>query len=615
MIIPDKDVEGFVGETIRLCTPDTMDRLQRGAFFRNIYLTGDENGDAAIFNKSFDSIEDVTSYLCSSIDLRYLVKFPGGGSPVQRAQAQATSEELLDQSRATDLDTMFEEATRWSLVTGKTFLKMLWTVNGLEPHLVMPEHMGVLRGDINDLDHQEAFVHSTYVTQSQFALLIKDHPERDKIYKRVIQFASTPRSADAPDQAAMLKQVLVGGWQPYKGVGGVGGTKPETSSGMTQWLAGPYPAFDPKVITNLIRIDELWVRDDGRMDDEGRREWTTFQAVGNIILFGKEQRMNIFADMLDPNNKARKIKPFDGNPLAFKHPFIEFCPNRLQGYFWGRSEIANIALLQRQLNKRINGINGLLRLQEEPPAFFQGGAGMDQQKKSKLTKPGGWMHEPDPTAKPPIMLAPQLPPGLFESQQQTERAFDVMTGLTPTLQGMASPSVRSHGQTGQLTTNATPRFKTKAIRVERSIQEAATLLLNLLRAKSTTLLTGWVMPSEHIPPELAGKLVDPSMEPPAPGMKPIQFYINELPYNVRVGVDSHSASPAFGDESEQKAVLLKKANAMSNPDFIEALNPPNADVLIAEARAAEIAAAAQQAQQQQLAAAQAQHGPPPKGKK
>jgi len=80
MIIPDRDLEEWLYEIIRQCTPDNLDRLQRGAFFRNLYLSGDENGDAAIYNKTFDSIEDLTSYICPTTHLRYLVTYLGGGS-------------------------------------------------------------------------------------------------------------------------------------------------------------------------------------------------------------------------------------------------------------------------------------------------------------------------------------------------------------------------------------------------------------------------------------------------------------------------------------------------------------------------------------------------------
>jgi len=86
-----------------------------------------------------------------------------------------------------------------------------------------------------------------------------------------------------------------------------------------------------------------------------------------------------------------------------------------------------------------------------------------------------------------------------------------------------------------------------------------------------------------------------------------------LPEDVRVMVDAHSSSPAFGDETEQKAILLRKAQAMSTEQFIEQINPPNAPAVIAEARTAEaMAALAAAAQQKADAAAQAQGGKPVK---
>jgi hypothetical protein len=609
MIIPQQNPEEFCAQIAQQCTSDRMDRLQRSAFFRNLYLVGNENGDAEIFNKTFDAIEDLTSYLCSSVDLRFKVKFRHGGTKVERAKGAAAADEILEQSRSSDLDTTYEEATRWSLVLGKTFVKHLWSVNGLEPVLVMPEFMGVLRPDLQTLEEQEAFTHSTYITKDQFKLLIMNHPEKEKIWRRAMAFAAQTKAADSPDQAALLKQVILGGFQPYTGVGSIGSTNPQTPNGMVQWLAGPYPSFDAKVITDLIRVDELWIKDDERMDDEGRREWTTIQMVGNVILFGKEQHLNIWADPLDPDNKARIPALNEQNPLSFKQPFVEFCPNRLAGYFWGRSEIANLALLQSSVNKRVNGINRLLRLQEDPPAWFQGGTTMTQQKKNKFTKPGGWMYENDITAKPPTMMAPVLPPGLYESLKESERMFDVMTGMTPTLQGMASGSLRSAGQTDQMTRNATPRFKQKAIRVERSIQKSAGLVVDLLRAKSIETLVGWYMPP-GVPLDAVGVPDDPTLVPPAEGMRPIQFKMHDLPETIKVMVDSHSASPAFGDEGIQKALVLKKAGAITPEEFIEMVNPQNVDEIVADAQAAQIkamaAAAAQQAALQQQAAAQAQ---------
>ena len=605
MQIPTRNMEVWSANLIAECTADKNERLERGATFRNLYACGDPSGQAAIYNKTRDSIEDVCAYLCSSTDLRFGVAFKNGGSALQRAMCHPIANELLDQSRASGLDETYEAATEWSLVLGKTFVKHNWSTAGLEPHLIMPEAMGVYRPDVDSLDAQEAFVFSTYITVDQFRLLIKDNPNRDKIYKQVKQRMGVKQGdTGSPGQEAVMKQVILGGYQPYTGVGGIGSAQAQQARGIVQWLNGPFPTFDAKVLASLVRLDELWVKDDDRASRSGNREWTTIYGVNDIIIFGKEQRMNVFAEMYDPARVPGLSEPDEENPLAFKQPFVEFCPNPVKGYMWGRSEIANLALLQWSINNRVNGINKLLRLQEDPPVAFLGGMAKDDKTKAKLTKPGGWFHDPDPTAKAPTLLAPNLPPGLYESLQENERMFDVMTGLTPTLQGQASPSVRSHGQTGQLTTNATPRFKKKSMKIERSIQQSAALVFDLLKAKSTELLTAWVMPSDKMPPELAGKLVDPTVEPPAEGMKAYQFYMYEVPDNLRITVDAHSSSPAFGQETEEKAILLKKANAMTTQRFIEAINPADADTIIAEAQTAEINAARAAAQQQAVAAQQ-----------
>ena len=67
------------------------------------------------------------------------------------------------------------------------------------------------------------------------------------------------------------------------------------------------------------------------------------------------------------------------------------------------------------------------------------------------------------------------------------------------------------------------------------------------------------MPEKEFAPELLGKLIDPSVQPPVPGMKAYQFYMHEIPHNIRVSVDAHSSSPAFGDEAEAESNLAQES--------------------------------------------------------
>ena len=118
-------------------------------------------------------------------------------------------------------------------------------------------------------------------------------------------------------------------------------------------------------------------------------------------------------------------------------------------------------------------------------------------------------------------------------------------------------------------------------------------------------------PAGEAPIETKDELIDPSVQPPAPGLLPVQFSLHQLPPNIRVTVDSHSSSPAFDGEAENKAVLLKKAGAMTNSRFIDQINPPDADDVLAESETAQVLAA-QAAKQQAMQ--DAQQGGKPNGK-
>jgi hypothetical protein len=81
-----------------------------------------------------------------------------------------------------------------------------------------------------------------------------------------------------------------------------------------------------------------------------------------------------------------------------------------------------------------------------------------------------------------------------------------------------------------------------------------------------------------------------------------EFGLDQVPDKFQVEVDSHSASPAFAEDSRQIAVALAKAQAIDAEDLLVMLHPPNADLLIARLKQRQ----AQQAKMQQEMAARGQ---------
>lgn len=582
MKIPKRSVGSFAKYIVDLCSASREERLQRGSVYRNLYLTGDEAGEPATFPKTFAYIDNLSSYLYSPVELRFAIEHYGGADLLLRAQMQAANAELNKHIRRGNVDTKLESAVNWSLVKGKSFIKLLWTKDGFQPTVIQPEMMGVLREDLDSLSDQDAFFHTTYLTPDRFTQMVENHPDRDELIRKATKYMSPVGKNDGPDQNSHLKQVILGGLNPYQAAGGNNNNTKQR--GWVQWMNGPLPNLAPEVLTRLIPLNELWVWDDERGESG---DWTTIQFVGeDCVIYGKDTHRNIFADAYDPDNKERILHPSSDNPLAGHHPFIEICPNPLDSYFWGRSELCNVALLQKGINTRIDGINHLLRMQEKPPRFFKGGQSITASAYSKLNKPGGYMTDNNPNATVQT-LAPELPSGLWDSLHEYEQMFNDMAGFSPVMQGRGESGVRAQGHAESLIRTSSPRFKDRALLVERQVEELGGLAFDMLKAHLPYPLTAWVSPKDagimaKIPP------TNPLHVPPIPDTIPVEFSLHDLPDECKVVVDSHSSSPAFSHETRELLFSLFKAGAIKLDQLVAHTHPPGEDTIIEDIHRAEI---------------------------
>lgn len=576
MKIPLRHIGQFVDEIIQQCSASLKSRGQRGSIFRNYFLTGSSDGNPATYNRTYSYLDNLASYLYSPVELRFRVR-PRSRNPsvADIAKARAASDELNTDIEDSGVDTVIEQAVLWSLVKGKTFIKLSWNGAGLEAEMVQPENIGVLRDDIDTLDKQEAFFQRTWLTPSRFAELIENHANKAELFGKATRYldgSSTSPDRDQPVMPVMLGGQAFTGTGPYVAAGRNGSPTGNQNQNVAFWLSSPPPILAPEVRAQLIPFDETYIWDSSRDD------WATFQTVGpDVVVEGDKVIRNLFADAIDPANKERRRRSNAENPLAERQPFREFCANPVADYMWGRSEIQNVGLLQEKLNARINGISMLERRQEDPPTFIKGFNGSAQSAKSRISKPGGFLTDTSPNATLQ-QLAPEIPESLYISLHETERQFDEMGGMPDVMRGHGDKGVRSHKQVETLTRNASPRFKDRALLIERQTAAVGELGHRIQRAKIDRSVVAWIKPSEQsievAPP------TDPTLEPPVAGMKPIEFILHQLPDDWRVKVDSHSSSVAFSYEEEQKNFLLASRGAMDNEELIEALNPTHRDDLI-----------------------------------
>ena len=571
MKIPSKvkDRARWAARLVRACTNSRSERVQRGLSFRNLFLTGDENGVPQTFLRTQDMIRDITAFLFSPADLRFTIDYFGQVSPAERAKGMAAASGLHQYITEAEVDEACSSATLWALIKGKTIMQMVWSRNGLEPYLLQPESFGVFNESIASLEQQEAFVHTSFPTRSRFAQIISGLPinRQIEIMKTVDNLAV--RAREGEDHNNVLKQVIVGGLFPYT----TSGSPAQTSGGMVTHLFAPQAAMEAGVVESLVPMDELWVWNDDQDD------WATLTLVGDQLIFGGHELFNAFS-----SQNAMKTRD-DKNPLAGKHGFVEFCPLPLEGYFWGISYVYLVALLQRSINKRIDGINIMLRKQEDPPRFMSGSTTVNQNAYAKLNRPGGYFTDGSPTAKIQDIVK-DVPGDIWRDFTQLNQMFDTIAGTPNITQGQGEGSVRSQGHAETLLRTGAARHKDPALKIERSVANVGGISLSLLQAKSTETLTAWLPPGIE-----SGEIdehPDPTLEPPVKGMKPVSFQFRHLSNKARVAVDGHSSSPAFSEEARQLAFALNKVGAMSQTRLIEAVDPPNKDALIEDAERRDI---------------------------
>lgn len=579
MKIPSRNLPQFVRELVDICTISQRDRIQRGLTYKNFALYGAEQPQAAAtFNKSWTYLGDLRSLMYSPVSLRFNINDQEVPSLVNESKGRAAAGKLRTMYRQADLDTQLSQTVFWSLVKGKAFTKQNFHRKSLSSVLVQPEAMGVMNEAHDKLDEDmEAFTYSTLITPYQFARMIWNHPRRDWLIKQSKNYLSQV-SSDMTSANGSAMQIVVGGLYPYQPAG----QGNSANKGIVDWMGGPNATIDPRVAANMLRLDELWVWDDDAED------WATFKIVGDkMLIMGEYNTFNALAWNPDTGTGFKELKGV--------HPFREICPNPVDQYFWGRSEVVNVMLLQYALNKRIDGINRLLRKQEDPPVKITGSSSVNQNVISRFQKPKGWWSDSNPNAKLDEQI-PTITADLWNDLHEVERMFDEMGGLPPVARGKGEAGVRGAGHAETLIRMATPRLKDAALLVERDVEGTAALSLDLAKAHVDKDLIAWMPPDAA---GIEGGKPDPMLKAPVEGYVPVRFKYGDLDEDMTVTVDSHSASPAFQQDAKALLFDLFKIQAIGPEDVIMRSDIGDPEGLVAGLERRQAAQAQQIAQLQQ----------------
>ena len=182
--LPARNLEDWAVEIIGECTQSRETRRDLIKMYRSYYFTGTSEGTQAIYNRCYPHIETArrVPLFTDRCSLRHRIRRNRGRRGPDHGACRGAAPQPGLPPPGTSIPVLrLKGGTNCARVDGCAILKTVWGHDGLEGWLVKPTFFGVLREDIDDLDRQEAFVHTTYLTTSAFERTIVDHPERAEI--------------------------------------------------------------------------------------------------------------------------------------------------------------------------------------------------------------------------------------------------------------------------------------------------------------------------------------------------------------------------------------------------------------------------------------------------
>lgn len=528
-----KKLQEFLDTTRGQCNVSRTHRMNEARYNRQYFIEGSADKTyPTIYNKIEDYVDDLSSNLFSPLDARFSIDYDHTDDSDSLDMAVKAARIVTRDVRRTKTDSVFGEGVQWGCVYGSMFVRDNWGHLGAESSLIFPFQMGVLKENTLDLGRQEAFTITHYITRGQFQHLVKDHPDEAQLLKDIASSAAASRKGDDA-QNTMLQQLIISGVNNAVTTGST-----NRNSGAVLFNTA-MPTFGPEVLAEMIELTEIWVFDGDKAD------WVTFLTVDQHIIEGRYRHRNLSG-----------VKGETG--------ITQICPHPVEGYFWGRPEIARVTKLQDEFNGRMHAYNRVAKMRANPARMFTGMNITDSKYKAANT-PGGSLSDSNPGGKMQS-LAPEMPTEQEFMMKQVDQYFDAAAGFTAAMKGQGDSGVRSDDHASTLLRTGSARLRDKAINIERQYADVGDFRLKLLMAKTAT----------NYKTE-----------------KGVEFRLGDLPGDWNISVDSHSSSPMFAEDNKQLALQLKKLGVIDATTTVRLLHPPMEDEIVDSIKKAE-------EQQQQL---------------
>ena len=444
--------EAFYLDLIEKCMVSRESRRADYQSLRSYFLFGAGPEESpAHYNKIYSHIDQLTSFLYSAETTRFTTELGASVDPdFWGRYVPNLTKKLNDEWNNSNADQVFGSCLQWALVFSSTFIKLIPTKGSINPYMVDPGNIGVLREDIPYTDRQEAICQVYYVTKSDLYARLYAHPKRDQIVGRVQSSQHAPTEIPNGVDRIVMSQ-----------------SNPTIYGNINLDLYG-FNRMKAEVAEDTVEMVELYVWDDEIQDYQ-----VVTRAEPDVIIYDR------------PNEQMF---------LKGELPFVQVCPLPQYDYFWGQSEVQKLIYLQEMRNKRMAEILDLLSKQVNPPTALMGFTGILDEKNFALNRAGGLLSSDMPNAKAD-RLAPNIPQDLYEQLHQIDAMMEEASGISNVLAGKGEQGVRSAGHASQLARLGSSRAKKRALVVEDALEKVATLYMKLIQAYDDTKL----LDTENVP--------------------------------------------------------------------------------------------------------------------
>lgn len=509
---------------------------QRVAAYRQYYQwaeTGRASGGLALANMLYGHLDRLASHLFSPSSLRFAMDFENIYPKDIQEKGAIVARMITREWERHNIDMLFGHGVREALTYGGCLLKQLSGIDSegnfkyRGARLVMPHQFGVYDESVNELSEQECFVETAWLTSDQVWRRVRNLPDAEKLYKRIIASGNKDNNSSQPTSfmhqvlsTAVLNTSLATMTQPQPG-------------GIVQLSNDPnFATLGPQVAPELYPMHELWFKDDTR---DGGEDYTTVQLIEpDIIIAPLFKNTNLF---------CKETIPFQ---------LIQ--PNFVANYFWGRSELVDLLMLQDWLTTHLDDTKRLVGIQIDKILGFEGLDQISDEVYQQLTRVPGFMGVPQGTTIKD--LTPSFPEQMLPLIQEILGLMDRASGFSNILSGQGEAGVRAGVHADTLQRNASPRLRDRSLLVERQCASAADATLAVFQAKNAQ--ATWTHPDKE---ETA-------------------FTLDQLPDDRRISVDSHSGSPVFHDDHTQLIAFGIKSGILGPEDAIDDLPFEHKDIKI-----------------------------------